>query len=203
MKKYVSVSTLIVAGLLFGAAGVVARSSSLVAKTNNQQTLKERGGQSDFDFHLGTWETHVSRLQHPLTNSTNWVEYEGISVVRNVWNGRASLLELEVDGPAGRIEGVGLRLYNPQSHQWSLNWANSDDGIMTRPLIGEFKNGRGEFFSQEPFNGRTIFVRNSFFDITPNSSRFEQAFSDDGGKTWEVNWIAIDTRVNDESDEPA
>lgn len=128
--------------------------------------LGEHDGQRDFDFNFGTWKTHVSRLLHPLTGSTAWSEYEGISVVRKVWNGRANLLELEADGPAGHIEGLGLRLFNPQSRQWSLNWASSNDGTMNQPMIGEFKNGRGEFFDQEPFNGRAIFVRNSFSDIT-------------------------------------
>ena len=160
-------------------------------------------GQGDFDFNVGNWKTHVSRLVHPLTGSTTWVEYEGISVVRKVWNGRASLFELEVDGPAGHIEGVGLRLYNPQSHQWSLNWANSADGTMTKPMIGEFKNGRGEFFDQESFNGKTIFARNGFSDITSNSSRFEQAFSNDGGKTWETNWVMTFQRMKDESNQSA
>jgi hypothetical protein len=82
-----------------------------------------RDGQGDFDFNIGTWKTHVSRLKHPLTNSNTWAEYNGLSDVRKVWNGRASFFELEVDGPEGHIEGVGLRLYNPESHQWSLNWA--------------------------------------------------------------------------------
>ncbi len=157
-------------------------------------------GQHDFDFEIGTWKSHLSRLLHPLTGSTTWVEYEGTSVVRKVWNGRANLVEFEVDGPAGHIEGLSLRLYNPQSHQWSLNYANSNGGAMSQPTIGEFKNGRGEFFDQEPFNGRTILVRFVISDITPNSCRFEQAFSDDGGKTWEVNWITTDTRVKDGSD---
>jgi hypothetical protein len=93
---------------------------------------------------------------------------------------------------------VGLRLYNPQSHQWSLNWANSADGTMTKPMIGEFKNGRGGFCDQELFNGRAIYVRNGFSQITPNSSRFEQAFSNDGGKTWETNWIMTFKRMKDE-----
>lgn len=159
----------------------------------------ERDGQHDFDFEIGTWHTHLKRLLHPLTGSTTWVEYEGTTVVRMVWNGRANLVELEADGPAGHIEGLNLRLYNPQSHQWSLNFANSNGGTLSQPTIGEFKNGRGEFFDQEPFNGRTIFVRFVISDITPNSCRFEQAFSDDGGKTWEVNWIATDTRVKDEA----
>jgi len=178
----------------------VAQQNSDAAKTGSQQAVTERDGQNDFDFNIGTWKTHVSRLVHPLTGSTTWVEYEGISVVRKVWNGRASLFELEVDGPAGHIEGLGLRLYNPQSHQWSLNWANSNDGTMNQPMIGEFKNGRGEFFDQEPFNGRTIFARNGFSKITPDSSRFEQAFSNDGGKTWETNWVMTFTRVKDETD---
>jgi hypothetical protein len=171
--------------------------------TNSQQLPTKRDGQHDFDFHIGTWKTHLWRLVDPLTGSNTWVEYEGVSVVRKMWNGCASLFELDVDGPAGHIEGAGLRLYNPQSHQWNLIWASSTDGTMNQPMIGEFTNGRGEFFDQESFNGRAIFARNSFSDITPNSSRFEQAFSDDGGKTWEVNWIAIDTRVKDEADKPS
>jgi hypothetical protein len=158
-----------------------------------------RDGQHDFDFEIGVWKTHISRLQHPLTGSNTWVEYEGSSVVRKVWNGRANVVELEVDGSAGHIEGLSLRLYNPQSHQWSLNFANSNGGSLGQATVGEFKNGRGEFFDQEPFNGRTILVRNVLSDITPNSYRFEQAFSDDGGKTWEGNWVATDTRVQDES----
>jgi hypothetical protein len=155
------------------------------------------GNQShDFDFNFGTWKTHVSRLQHPLTGSTAWIEYEGSSFVRAVWGGRASLFELEVDGPAGHIQGVGLRLYSPQARQWSLNWANGRDGLLTTPMFGEFKNGRGDFIDREAFTNRTIFVRNSFTGITSNSSRFEQSFSDDGGNTWETNWIMSFTRNN-------
>jgi hypothetical protein len=176
----------------------LAQSKSDAAKTNGQ-TLKERDGQHDFDFEIGTWKTHVKRLLRPLTGSTTWVEYEGTTVVRKVWNGRANLVELVMDGPAGHFEGLSLRLYNPETRQWSLNFSNINSGAMSQPTIGEFKNGRGEFFDQETLNGRAIFVRFVISDITPNSCRFEQSFSDDGGKTWEVNWIATDTRVKDES----
>ncbi|MGC1546993.1 MAG: hypothetical protein WA777_00540 [Rhodanobacter sp.] len=155
----------------------------------------ERDAQHDFDFNFGTWKTHVSRLVHPLTGSTTWTEYNGDSVVRKVWAGRASLFELEIEGPAGHIEGVGLRLYNPQSHQWNLNWTNSSIGMLDGAMIGEFKDGRGEFYGLDTLNGRSILVRNGFSDITPNSSRFEQAFSADGGKTWETNWIMTFTRA--------
>jgi len=169
-----------------------------VSKTVAVPTTSERrDGQKDFDFEIGTWKTHLKRRLNPLTGSNNWVEYEGTTVVRKVWNGRANLVELDVSGTAGRIEGLSLRLYNPESRQWSLNFSNARSGVMTAPTIGEFKNGRGEFYSQETFNGRAIFVRFVISDITPDSCHFEQAFSDDGGKTWEVNWIADDKRVKE------
>ena len=156
---------------------------------------EERDGQGDFDFEIGIWKTHLKRLQNPLSGSKTWVEYEGTTTVTKVWNGRANLVELVVDGPAGHIEALSLRLYNPETRQWSLNFANSRSGTLSPPSIGSFKNGRGEFYSKETLNGRPILVRFVISDITANSCRFEQAFSDDDGKTWEVNWIAIDTRI--------
>jgi hypothetical protein len=177
----------------------LAQSPSATSRTSPPPTLERRDGQHDFDFEIGTWKTHLSRLLHPLTGSTIWVEYEGTSVVSKVWNGRANLVELEAAGPAGHLQALSLRLYNPQSRQWSLNFSNSNAGTMSPPTIGEFKNGRGEFFAQETLNGRAIYVRFVISDITPTSCRFEQAFSADGGKTWEVNWIATDTRVTKEA----
>lgn len=168
--------------------------------TDLQQASVRRDGQHDFDFDIGVWKTHLRRLVHPLSGSTTWIELEGTTVVRKVWNGRANLAELEADGPGGHLQVLSLRLYDPQARQWSLNAANSKGGTLSQPTIGEFRNGRGEFFDQESFNGRTILVRNVWSDITADSCRFEQSFSDDGGKTWEVNWIAVDTRVKDETD---
>jgi hypothetical protein len=155
----------------------------------------ERDGQHDFDFEIGTWKTHLTRRLHPLTGSNTWTEMDGTSIVREVWNGRGNLVELVADGPTGHFEGLNLRLYNPQSRQWSLNFASSSDGTLAPPTIGQFKDGRGEFYSQETLNGRAILVRFVISRPTPDTCRFEQAFSDDGGKTWEVNWIAVDTRM--------
>lgn len=154
-----------------------------------------RDGQRDFDFEIGTWKTKLRRLQRPLSGSTTWLEYEGTSVVTKVLDGRANLVELKVEGPAGRIEGVSLRLYNPKSRQWSLNFANVVDGTLTTPSVGEFKDGRGEFYNQDTYNGRAILVRFVITKISSDQYRFEQAFSVDKGKTWEVNWIAIDERM--------
>lgn len=157
--------------------------------------VAEGAGQHDFDFNLGTWRTHVKRLLHPLTASSTWAEYDGTSVVSKVWDGRANLLELEVDGPAGRIEGLGLRLYNRESQQWSLHWASSVDGEFQPPMTGQFAGGRGEFVDHEVFGGKSILSRNAFSDISQDSARFEQAFSDDGARSWETNWMMTFTRI--------
>lgn len=160
-----------------------------------------RDGQRDFDFELGAWKIHLKRLLHPLTGASDWVEFDGTSVTRKVWDGRADIEEFETDGPAGHIEGLTLRLYNPESHQWSLYWANSRMGAMGGPPnVGEFKNGVGEFYCWDTFNGRMIFIRYVWSGITANSAHFEQSFSEDGGKTWETNWITDQTRAKDESE---
>jgi hypothetical protein len=153
-----------------------------------------RSGQHDFDFSIGTWKAHVRRLQHPLTGSSTWTQTNGAVINRKVWNGRANLEEIEADSPAGHLEGLTLRLYNPQSRQWSLSWANANDGTLGQPMFGEFNDGRGEFYDQEPFKGRAILVRQIYSDIASDSYHFEQAFSDDGGRTWEPNWVATLTR---------
>jgi hypothetical protein len=155
-----------------------------------------RDGQHDFDFQFGTWRVHVQRLVHPLSGSRTWVTYDGTHVVSKVWNGRANIGVLEIDGAAGHIEGQSLRLYNPQSRQWSFTFAQSSDGLMGPPMIGEFSGGRGEFYNQDTFDGRAVFVRNITSDITPTSYRDEYAFSTDGGRTWETNWIATFTRAS-------
>jgi hypothetical protein len=162
---------------------------------------QERDGQHDFDFEIGSWRIHLKRLLKPLTGSTTWVEFDGTSVTRKVWDGRSQIEEFETDSPAaGHIEGLTLRTYNPQSHQWRLYWANSKTGILDPPQIGEFKNGRGEFFAQDTINGKTVLIRFIWSNTNTNMPHFEQSFSDDGGKTWEVNWITHQTRVSDESD---
>jgi hypothetical protein len=180
-------------------ARMLAQTDSSAATAGPQAATEQRDGQHDFDFELGTWKIHLKRLLHPLTGSTTWVEFDGTSVTRKIWNGRSQIEEFEVDSPTGHVEGLTLRLYHPEAHQWYLYWANGKDGVLGQPTIGEFKNGRGEFFDQEPFNGRAILVRYVWSGITSNSAHFEQSFSDDGGKTWEVNWITDQTRVNAES----
>jgi hypothetical protein len=203
------------AGFIFHASQVSARSSSNDGSNPKQSqnsittekkpgveqasAAKEGDGQHDFDPLIGSWKYHLKRRLNPLTGSNTWVEFEGTGVCRKVWDG-ASLDQIEVDGPTGHIEGLTLRVYNPQSHQWRLYWANKKVGILDPPQVGEFKNGRGEFFAQDTVNGKTILIRFVWTNTTTDTPHFEQSFSDDGGKTWEVNWITDQTRVPDESD---
>ncbi|MES2111275.1 MAG: hypothetical protein V4577_21145 [Bacteroidota bacterium] len=167
------------------------------ASARQHADTAKRDGSRDFDFEIGNWKTHLKRLKSPLSGTTEWIEYDGTTVVHKIWGGKANMVELEVDGPSGHFQGLNLRLYNPEARQWSLNFAGSRGGVITQPTIGEFKNGRGEFYDQEAFNGRTIFVKFIITKVSANLVHFEQSFSDDGGKTWEVNWIADDTRVRE------
>jgi hypothetical protein len=181
-KAAIVALTLLLGGLPLAAAAQ--QSPAIVAAS--------RDGQRDFDWEIGEWTTRLSRLQRPLSGSSTWVEYKGVTVVRPVLGGSANLVELKVEGPAGRIEGLSLRLYDLGARQWSLNFAGG--GVLAPPVYGEFRDGRGVFYGQDTLGGRAILVRFIISNVTANSARFEQAFSDDGGINWEVNWIAVDTR---------
>ena len=153
-------------------------------------TLAEHEGSHDFDFTFGTWTEHSRRLLHPLTGSHDWAEWDGRTVVRKIWGGRANMAEFKGTTPSGPLELIALRVYNPTSHQWSLNFATSGVGRLGDiPGVGEFKDGRIDFYDQEPLNGRAILVRFSVYSTGPTTHVSEQAYSADGGKTWEVNWI--------------
>jgi hypothetical protein len=170
----------------------------LVSNAAPPEAVKQRDGQHDFDWDIGSWKVHMRRLLHPLTGSTTWVQYDGTDVVRNVWSGRANLGEVELDGPSGHLEFLTLRLYNPETHQWSMNISNSATGVLSPPAIGGFEGGLGQFYDREDYNGRTILVRFEVSVLTPTSCRFEQAFSVDGGKSWELNLVVNETLLKDE-----
>jgi hypothetical protein len=163
------------------------------------QATEERDGQHDFDFQFGSWKVHNRRLLHPLTGSSEWVEFDGTVVARPVWGGRANMDEFEADAPSGHIEGMTVRTYNAKSHEWSIYWANQRTGVVSLPAtVGKFNDhGIGEFYDQEEFNGRTIFVRFIWTVQSAEQTRWEQAFSLDGGKTWETNWIITASKVRE------
>ena len=186
--------------LLIAMAGPVlpARAQQGPTAPASQPVTSVRDGERDFDFEIGTWTTRVRVLRNPLSGETpNWAEYQGTSVVRPLLRARANFVELSVEGRAGRIEGGSLRLYNPHSRQWSLNFASLRDGMLTAPVYGSFdERGRGRFFGQDMLDGRAILVRFLVTRVSRTEARFEQAYSADGGATWEPNWFAVDTLVD-------
>jgi hypothetical protein len=154
-----------------------------------------RDGQHDFDFDFGTWKIHIRRRVHPLSGSEEWTEMEGTSVTHRIWNGRSNLSLVEADGASGHLQLLALRLYDPDSRQWNINFATSDVGILSVPAVGQFTSGRGEFYDSELFHGRNILVRFTIWAASANEIHSEQAFSADGGKIWETNWMNTLTRI--------
>jgi hypothetical protein len=162
-----------------------------------QQTSTQRDGQHDFDYAVGTWKIHLKRLKKRLVGSNEWMELDGTVSCRKILDGKAEVEEMNVESTdrSLHIQGLAVRLYNPQSHQWSIYWASADDGVMEQnPMVGQFTDGRGEFYNQQMFQGRAVYARFTWTGMTTDKPHFEQAFSADGGKTWETNWITDQTK---------
>ena len=173
-----------------GMAAICLISAGQAVKAGAQAPPVVRDGQHDFDFLFGRWKVHCRRLSHPLSGSKQWIEFDGVNVGRPVWDGRANMDEFEADAPSGHIEGMTIRTYSTNTHQWSIYWSSQANGTVDfPPMVGEFKNGIGEFYDSETYNGKGIFVRFTWIVNSPDSCHWEQAFSADGGKTWETNFI--------------
>ena len=162
---------------------------TLLADAAPTPTAKaDHDGSHDFDFNFGSWKTHSSRLQHPLTGAKDWVETEGLTQVTPVWGGKASLAEFKSGGPDGAYEWLALRFYNPTTKQWNTIFATPKGGTLDdAPAIGEAHDGRIDFFDQRRVNGKATLARLSIWSNGADAVQSEQAFSADGGKTWEVN----------------
>lgn len=194
LQKLLIVFCLIGVSLVFLTGRLRAHNRAVTAQ---QSAFDQRDGQHDFDFLEGSWKFHLKRLDGRFVGSTKWVDFDGTSVCRKVLDGRAEVEDMKVDSAEkhAHIQGLALRLYNPQSHQWSIYWANAADGILEQnPMVGQFINGRGEFYNQQLFEGKAIYARFVWTNVTTDRPHFEQAFSADGGKTWETNWITEQTK---------
>jgi hypothetical protein len=155
----------------------------------------EHDGRDDFDFFIGRWKGHNRRLRERLKNCDEWEEFEGTSVCRKILGGMGNMDEVTFHRKTGYAEGFTLRLFDPQAQEWLIYWAAGSGGKLELPMIGKFENGRGEFYAHEVFENRHVYSRFIWSEVTETSCRWEQAFSEDGGKTWETNWIADFTRL--------
>lgn len=151
---------------------------------------------NNFDFLVGEWTSKQRRLREVLKGSNDWYEFDGVMRCWSALDGGANIDEVAF--PSQGFAGLTVRLYDKERDEWSIFWANSRNGQLSLPpVVGRFGgDGRGVFTCEEVYEGTPITTRYMWLDITATTARWEQAFSVDGGETWETNWIAEFTRVS-------
>jgi hypothetical protein len=156
---------------------------------------KIQDGRHDFDFYHGRWKIGNRRLEKRLIGNTNWQEFEATQTCNPVIGGMGNLDNFSGTFPDGQaIEGMTLRIFSPTSKLWSIYWTDNRCCELQPPVLGRFENGRGTFHGDDTLNDKPIKVVFYWYDITPNSATWEQAFSEDNGATWETNWQMFMTR---------
>lgn len=165
--------------------------------TASRQAAPPHDGQHDFDFEIGKWKAHLRYLRHRLSGSNDWEDFDGTVVTTPFMDGKGNLTEMNVESPTSHrhIQNIAVRLYNPTSHQWSIYGADDKSAVFDPAQIGQFDGNRGEFYASDIYQGRQVYIRFVWQNLGPTRTHFEQAFSADGGKTWEVNWIYDGTRL--------
>ena len=156
--------------------------------------------QHAFDFHFGTWRTHILRRAPMASGAARWVKMTGTVIDQPLWDGRANLEKIEASGPGGHFQGLTLFLYDPKTGEWSQQYADSSDGIMSEPVYGQFKHGRGVLYGWSGSGGQRTLERDTWSNITPVSYHFEIASSTDGGRSWVTEFIAQLTRLKKQPD---
>ncbi|MCL1635783.1 DUF1579 domain-containing protein [Luteimonas sp. SX5] len=180
--------------LLAALAGALPLGKTAVAFAQNSG--EHIPGARDFDFFIGAWRVRHRRLKRRLAGSDEWQRFDGTCHVRSLLDGLANIDDSFVDLPGGAYRGIGLRAYDPDTRHWADWWL---DGRRPHkidvPVIGTFADGMGTFLSDDTFEGRPIKVRGRFSQITSASLQWEQAYSADGGRTWETNWVMRYSRI--------
>jgi Protein of unknown function (DUF1579) len=153
-------------------------------------------GDDGFDFLIGNWRVHHRRLKERLANNQEWVEFDGTCASRKILGGLGNMDENFLDMPDGAYSAVTLRTYDRAKDQWSIWWIDSrNPGQLDPPVVGRFENGVGTFYADDTFKGEPIRVRFFWTEVTSSTPHWEQAFSIDGGKTWETNWTMDFTKL--------
>jgi hypothetical protein len=160
-----------------------------------RDATRARSTARDFDFWMGRWTVHNRRLRERLVGSDEWEEFEATSVARPLLDGLGNEDEFRTDHDGGFV-GMSFRFFDPSTTLWSIYWADSRrSGKLDPPLFGSFSGDIGVFDGEDTFDGRPILVQFVWSRVTTPTPRWEQAFSDDDGKTWETNWTMDFTRA--------
>jgi len=190
--------------LLFRALVVILCSTLVFAQTNSEvanlgspTASAGHDGRHDFDPLAGSWKGHTKYRAHPFGESDGWTESDGTEIFQKIWDG--AMLELSEGTSANVPVGLMLYTYNPQSEQWYVYFASRKDGKVGLPNVGEFRNGRGEFLVQDTLNGKSLLNRYVWSQIASSSPHFEESWSSDGGRTWELVRIVDLARVSDDT----
>ena len=185
-----------IAVVMTGAAFVASAAQDAPEKAAAQ----DLSGLHAFDFLFGEWRVHSRRLKERLTGSHDWEEFEGTIVCRTYMDGWANVDDTVFHTPQGIYRGVAPRAYDPKTGQWAIWWIDGRNpfGNVDPPVKGRFVNGVGTFHADDTLRGKPIKVRFTWSHITKTSARWEQAFSPDGGETWELNWIMDFARAEED-----
>ena len=181
--------------LLAAAAALLPLTPAVALDSTLTQAATARDGSHDFDFNVGVWHTEITRRLHPFSASSEVMRLSGTVTIRKVWGGKGLVEEIEADGPKGHWQGMSLFLYDPAARQWSQTFINSAAGAFAPGMIGSFKDGKAELFLLDTLDGRSVLLRATWSDIKATSHRYEEHFSDDGGRTWALSFSAIKTKA--------
>jgi hypothetical protein len=184
-------------GLMALTMGMSLPSNAAEAAAQIAQSAADLSGLHDFDFLAGEWRTHHRRLKERLASSHEWLEFDGTLGTRLLMGGFANSGDNLFNIPGGAYRGVSMRSYDSKTGQWAIWWLDSRDpfGALDPPMKGRFTNGGANFYADDTYKGRSIRVRYIWSRITATSAHWEQAYSADGGQTWETNWITDFDRI--------
>ncbi|MGE3346840.1 MAG: DUF1579 domain-containing protein [Ramlibacter sp.] len=159
-------------------------------------TPTQHNGAQDFDFFIGQWRVAHRRLRQRLAGCTDWDEFVGTTSVRKVLGGQGNVDDNFLDLPGDPYHAVTLRTWDAAAQQWSIWWLDGRaPGGLDVPMRGRFEGGVGTFLAADLHAGQPVTVRFLWTQPAPDAPRWEQAFSTDGGATWETNWVMDFSRL--------
>lgn len=177
-----------------GGAAALAALAATCLPTSVSAALLRSADSAGFDFLHGRWKVRHRKLKARLAGSTEWIEFPGTLDVKPFLGGAGNIDENVLDDPAGRYLATSIRVFSPATQAWSIYWVDGRGTGLDKPVVGRFDGKVGHFYTDDELGRRPIRVRFIYEDLTPTAARWSQAFSPDGGQSWETNWTMDFTR---------